>query len=249
MSQSLPDLGYYVRGVSGCGNRRGCIKLSASIFKMVILEDKSRASESNEQEIDLAAKTTFYNNGSGTVFQEYEASRKIRESSTLEISKSITSMERHTVENGTTKSWGVEVSIPKIFNAAVNVANGIEKGYTTEKTETETETNTYTHEEENEFIVRQIIEIPPCAQYEVSSIVQMTENLPMLYEIYSKITGESSGKKMTADEVAVSVDDMTFVENLDEYTAVFKSTHSAVASVGVEATISGEGKPIPGCQQ
>lgn len=250
LTENLPELGFYPRSLSACGSRRNCVRLASEVFKFVLLPDSEKSSVLSEpKKVNLATKTMFYNNGSATVIQEYEAVQKTKESSSIELTRSFYQMTEVTVSGGVNGSAGVEgYDTNSTFGKVSGKASGyLNMAYSASQESLNQETNTYSHEEEKEFAVRQSIEVPPCTRYEVSSVVEVVENYPMFYEVYAKVTGESGGEKLTAEDVSTLVDDLTFVEIYDEYTAVFKSTHSLVASVGVEAKISGEGSKIEGC--
>lgn len=250
LSQNLPELGFFIRGVSACGVRRACVRLSSEIFKFEFELDTGKAAENIKSKmLDLATKTTFYNNGSATVFQEYEARKKVRESTTVSLSTSITKMHSSSVSSTVTSSTSETGFNLGIYKQTTKVTDTLKETYASQKSGTETESGSYTHEVESEFAVKQVIEVPPCVEYEIFSKVEVVENLPIIYDVYTKVTGESSGRRMTAEEVSNQVDELTFVEIIDEYTAVYKSRHSLMANIGVDTKISGEGKIIPGCRK
>lgn len=201
---------------------------------------------SSQRQVELATRTTFHNNGSATVTQEYEARKSVTESTTFERSTSILMMDSYTVETSATIEAGIEAG-PSFVKVSAKVSATVTSAYTQTDSIEKTERSSYTHEETKEFAVKQTIAIPPCAQYEISSMVTMAENYPVRYEMYTRVTGMASGQRMTAEQVSQQVDDLTFVEYQDEYTAVFKSNHRIIANVGVDTFISGEGSDINGC--
>lgn len=272
-SQNLPQLGYYVRSLSACGTRRACVTLKSRITKFKLIPNPSRAAaQSIAQNVDLGTKTYFYNNGSATLTQEYEAKRTVRETTTMKMSKTISSMSSFEVDAGAEVEVGTGEDEDEdeceeqrrngrraeeedkcedkdiTIKLQGKLSGSLSKAYSTESPP-ETEEYSYTHEEETTFSVKQRFQVPPCVQYEVSSTISMVENYPVIYEVYAMITGESSGAKMTAEEVAGQVDEMTFVEYFDEYTAIFKRTETMTANLGVETIISGGGSDLPGCDK
>lgn len=250
LSQDLSQLGHFVRSVSACGNRASCVKLDASIFKFEIFMDKPI--EEKAGEVKMGQVTKFFNNGSATLTQEYEAVQTVRETTIVKLSKSITEMRGHRVETSRSVDVSVSASIPipettLAVNIGVNVGFSATKGFGSGESEGESESSEYTNVEEKQFTTKQTFVVPPCVEYQVSSTVKVVENYPIIYDVYSKVTGEANGKRITAQEVEGRVDGMAFVGYFDEYTAIFKATETIIANVGFETLITAEGNDIEGC--
>lgn len=259
VSLDLEKLGYYVRSLSGCGTRRACVNLKAKIFKFKILSDNSKRSSVNQiasGSAELSTKTTFYNNGSATVSQVYEAKKVIRESTTMGISGSFQKMETRSSEFGVSMEAEFSMGIPGAedqdeangkLSASVGAAIGM--GFKNVVELGNGNSTSYTHEEEKVYAVKQTFQIPPCTEYDVFSTVTMVENYPIIYEVYTMITADSSGERLTAEQVKLQVDEMTFVEIHDEYTVIFKTAENIVANMGVETVINGKGRKISNCEE
>jgi len=240
-SEDLSSFGYFVRSISACGS---CGKLASQIYKFeLFFEEDEDELAGRARQVELAAKTTFFNNGSATVTQEYHASRTVRQSYTVTKSKSISSMSSYGVSAGVSVGLGMK-SGDYSASIGASVGGSLTKAYS----ESSSSGESWTEEEEKTFAVTQTIQIPACVEYEVSSTVSIAENVPIRYELYTKVTGERGGRPMTCFEIQFNVPEMEFLEELDEYTCIYKTEQTMVASVGVDTFISGEGLNIPGCE-
>lgn len=244
-SDSLDKLEFIVRSISSCGTISSCVKLTSKVYKFDL--DFPEPDKNTAKDVELAAKTSFYNNGSATVMQEYHKEKKITETFTVSRSNTIRQMESSTVEAG------FETTVSSSFSffgssASVSATASLKSSYTIETSSESTREESYTHQEEKTFAITQQIQIPPCVEYVVNSMVSIIEKVPIPYWVYTKITGESGGIKMTAQEIRKHVEEMVFVEEYDNYTATFKSQHMLLASVGVDTWITGEGTNIENCQ-
>lgn len=252
-STKTRNLGIYfgvpTRSISSCDDHFACVQLEAKVIKFELTSSVSRARLlENAIDFELAAKTSFRNNGSATVTQEYQAMKKIVESTEISRSKGFTEMTR--VETGEETEWGVSAGLSfGPFSAGSTLRNRVYEAHTMERNSSYQESETYFSQDEREFSVSQTIQISPCTLYEVSSVVKFVEKYPVNYVVTARVSGAYAGIRMTAEGIRERLTSMDYVEDYDEFTVVAKTYGTIIVDFGLETLIDGAGVPIQGCQQ
>lgn len=242
---AVVDFDGSTKSLSMCGNTAPCIRLNATVFKFVLNTNTTKiATQMIPDEVDMAATTTFRNNGSATVSQEYSAKKILKEYYEVNRVKTMTEMHKVNVDLGVSYEgkFGIPIVAQHTVTASLNFA------YNFEKNTTEEESEKYTREEEREFVSSQRIEIAPCSTYRVNSFVKTYNKYPIDYELYTLISGEMGTHKMNTQQIRERVTSMEYVEDHDEHTIVAKAYGSMTANFGTESVVDGEGDIIEGCR-
>lgn len=195
--------------------------------------------------MEMAATTTFTNNGSATVTQEVTAQKTITETIEVEKVNSLSTMESVDI------SAKVEY-VSKLNLELIGLESRIEYSVSTAymKNSSSQSKDKYVDTETKDFSATQRIEIPPCTIYKVSSYIKMAENMPMDYTFTAYVSGYYGNDRLSAAKVKnrLELDGMTYVEDKDPFTVIANATQKITADFGLQAQISGEGVIIQGCK-
>ncbi|CAL8134504.1 unnamed protein product [Orchesella dallaii] len=255
--------------------------LNAVVFNVEPTFNKSSFGTLTEIAVD--AKQTFINNGTSTIVELYEVGRHLTERVEFELSEGFRSLisVAETVKSVTEKKVvdkiraGLDLSISIPVEPGLNLNLGCSKTFSADFTKTFTKVVKATIEDENEknlekskfksvettqrLLVRKTINVPACTKYEVSSFVQVADNIEILYNVQFEITGRfKSSQRMTSDEIVLAISKqprpngrLQFIADhprANKFSAIATSKLKIKARFGMNSVAHGEGSPMPGCE-
>lgn len=174
----------------------------------------------------MSSQTTFRNNGSATVSQEYTASRTVKEISEIQRVKSMTTMNSVSVS----KTVQTSVSVGWFFVKS-KMTTSLTEAYSYSVSQSSSESEKFTREEETLFTASQKLEIPSCNEYTVNSYVKVVQGMPVDYNLFSYVRGSRGRRVMNATEIKETLSGMEYVEDYDNFTIIAKSSGSMVVTL------------------
>lgn len=222
------------------------MKLEATVIKFEINSDPAYVNAiSSASDISMSLTTTFRNNGTAIVAEEYSAKKSVIEATETSLMKNYTAMQNWSVETGVTTEFSAD--IPLVSKATVTAS--LKSAYNSEEYVSIEEEEIIRREVTTDFSVNQKIEIGPCTLYNVNSFVRMVQNYPINYKVYSKVSGKVGRKKLSAGEIKLRLEGLEYLSDFDEYTVIVMGKGTMLMDFGMEAIIDGAGVPIVnGCQ-
>lgn len=253
LSENLRNLTYSstswkrIMAISPCSEElTKCMKLEATVIKFEINSDPASVNAiSSASDISMSLTTTFRNNGTAIVAEEYSAKKSVIEATETSLMKNYTAMQNWSVETGVTTEFSAD--IPLVSKATVTAS--LKSAYNSEEYVSIEEEEIRRREVTTDFSVNQKIEIGPCTLYNVNSFVRMVQNYPINYKVYSKVSGKVGRKKLSAGEIKLRLEGLEYLSDFDEYTVIVMGKGTMLMDFGMEAIIDGAGVPIvDGCQ-
>lgn len=199
--------------------------------------------------VDIATRTTFVNNGSAILIQEYKASRKIRESIQVSHGLNIANIYTTTSEKDIEISAGVDIPFLKNWFFGASIRGHLTKVFTNQTANsTEVEDGTGI-ETETEFSIKQEIEVPACTIYEAMSVVKFVQNITFSYALQFSLTGWAGNETLKVEELKKHVEErVEFVRELSEEEILLQINGTIQGSLGIMTVFIGNGEHIVGCQ-
>lgn len=199
--------------------------------------------------VDLATRTTFVNNGSAYLKQEYRASRKLRESVQVTHGLSIANIYTTTAETDIEISAGFDMPLLKNLFFGASIRGHLTKVFTSQsETSSEVEDGTGI-ETETEFSIIQQIEVPACTLYEATSVVKFMRNITFSYALQFSLTGWAGKEILNVEELKKHVKEgVEFVRELSGEEILLQINGTIQSSFGVMTVFIGNGERILGCQ-
>lgn len=222
-------------------NERACADIKAKVTKFSLSMPKYQQFVQNPM-LSLGATTTFINNGSATVTQEYTATKSITQSTEVSLVKSTSKMSSWSVSN--TVEFDVGWKVAEIVD--LSFKESFTASYSRESSASESSGTVDRYENTTVFSVDQKIEIQSCTHYTVQSFVKMATGLQLKYTLTFEITGTFQGDRLNATELRRRLAGLKFIEDKpDGYTVVAEDDGTMLVDFGVDVIISGEGEKMP----
>ncbi|CAL8136284.1 unnamed protein product [Orchesella dallaii] len=219
------------------------VKLSATILKLEVLSDLPNIPDSI-QEVILRDKHTVTNNGNSEQEQVYEVIKQVTETTQSELSESLSEFTSLSISTGLEAT--AEAGVQGIGKLTEKITSTINAGISTTKVAGTSKTNTVQNKQEIRF--RKNIKIPPCTKQEVTSVLRMAENVEIRYRMQLNVTGQfGSGDRMNADQLRSNLNELTFLNNLDEFSVIAVTDAKLKMSYEVDTDTYIVGTPLPEC--
>ncbi len=153
------DLRDIIGGISPCNTSRFCFVLNATVIRFSVM-NTGLTTKAKSFDLSMAAASTFVNNGSATISQDYTVTKSIKETTETTLASSYSSMNSFNVRAGV--EYEEDEGIPSICSEKIKASLSV--AYTKEWTDTQNKNNTRRNETSTTFSINQKIELKPCKQ-------------------------------------------------------------------------------------
>ncbi len=223
-----------------------CIKLTNTIYKFEFEDDPVGSPHLTIFEKADSLRSVATNNGGGKITEHFQAKMEVTEGVEVEIGESISNMHKVGVEaNLEIES---KAGIPGLAGGGFKV--GLKTAYEHENAAERSNSTKRVVQERKKWQVEKSVEVLPCTETRVNSVLEMVKDKEMRFRVYGRVTGKiaKNGRPLTAGMIRKNLGaDLEVLEDVDNWTVAIVGKGVAKTSFGIEMVTEVDSHKIAGC--